>query len=498
MDKAYIAIDLKSFYASVECSERGIDPLDTCLVVADPTRTEKTICLAVSPALKSYGIPGRPRLFEVVQKVKEINNDRRRTAPGRRLTGSSVSLVSQNANPSLEVDYITAPPRMKLYMKYSTKIYDIYLKYFSPDDIHVYSCDEVFIDATPYLGIYDMTPHELTRTIISDVLVSTGITATAGIGTNLYLCKIAMDIMAKKIPPDKDGVRIVELDEKSYREQLWVHTPITDFWGVGSGIAKRLAGLHLFTMGDIAAYSEMFEDSLYNAFGVKAELLIDHAWGWEPCTIWDIKHYEPKSSSLSSGQVLQRPYSYSETEIIVREMADRLALDLVKKGLVTDQLTLTVNFECFRSDEEIRRFNGEMHYDWYGRPAPKHAHGTANLAVKTSVSSEIINAFLDLYRRIVDKELFSRRITVCACNVTPCAEADAEPEYEQLDLFTDYEAREKEKKEERLRLKKEAALQQAQIEIKDRFGNNAILKGTNFLKGATARERNAQVGGHKA
>lgn len=497
-EKTYIAIDLKSFYASVECADRGIDPLDTCLVVADPTRTDKTICLAVSPALKAYGIPGRPRLFEVVQRVREINNDRKSRASGHKLTGSSVNYSRQKADPSLEVSYITATPRMALYMKYSTRIYKIYLKYFSPDDIHVYSCDEVFIDATPYLGIYGMTPHELTMKIIKDVLITTGITATAGIGTNLFLCKAAMDIVAKRVPADKDGVRIAELDEAGFRRQLWDHRPLTDFWGVGRGTEKRLAALGLYTMGDVAELSEKRHEILYDAFGVKAELLIDHAWGWEPCTIEAIKGYVPESNSLTEGQVLQRPYEYSEAAIIVREMADVMSLNLTRKGLVTDLMTLTLNYECFRSQEEIDAFKGELHYDWYGRPAPRHAHGTARLEKKTASSRLITEAVMELYEKITDRRLCVRRVTLCACDVVPGTEAEAEPEYEQMDLFTDYGARESEKRAEKERLEKETALQQAELKIKGKYGKNAILKGTSFLEGATTRERNMQVGGHKA
>ena len=498
MNKTYIAIDLKSFYASVECVERGLDPLTTCLVVADASRTDKTICLAVSPGLKSYGVPGRPRLFEVIQKVKELNNNRKAAAPNHKFTGHSCLTYELNTDPSLELNYITATPQMALYMKYSTEIYKIYLKYIAPEDIHVYSCDEVFIDVTPYLETYHMTPHELAITMIRDVLSKTGITATAGIGTNMYLCKVAMDIVAKHIPADKDGVRIAELDEMSYREQLWSHTPITDFWGIGGGIARRLAGLSLFTMGDIAEYSEYFEDNLYKTFGINAEIIIDHAWGWEPTTIDYIKKYIPETNSLSSGQVLQRPYAYKEAAIIVREMADLLSLDLVRKGFVTDQMTLTIGYECLKDTFSISHYKGSLHYDWYGRPVPKHAHGTVNLEHRTASAKTIIDAVMDLYWNITDPDLLIRRVNICACKIEPEKSLSDAPEYEQLDLFTDYEAREKEQKIEIERQRREKALQLASLEIKQKFGKNAILKGTNFLEGAMTRERNMQIGGHKA
>ena len=498
MEKSYIAIDLKSFYASVECVERGLDPLTTCLVVADPTRTDKTICLAVSAGLKSYGVPGRPRLFEAVQKVREINAERKYKAPDHRFTGKSCFTFELESNPALELDYITAPPRMALYMRYSTDVYKIYLKYIAPEDIHVYSCDEVFMYVTPYLGIYRMTPHELAMTMIRDVLSNTGITATAGIGTNLFLSKVAMDIVAKHMPADKDGVRIAELDERGFREKLWPHTPITDFWSIGGGTAKRLAGLHLFTMGDVAEYSEGFEDSLYKTFGVNAELLIDHSWGWEPCTIDYIKRYVPTTNSLSNGQVLPRPYTFNEAAIIVMEMTDLLTLDLVRKRLVTDQMTLTIGYECLKGADAMAEYKGSVHYDWYGRPVPKHAHGTANLEYKTASTRIITDAVIELYERITDRNLMIRRVIICACNVIPEQELYDKQMYEQLDLFTDYEKRERERLAEEDRLRKEKALQLATLEIKERFGKNAILKGTNFLTGAMTRERNMQIGGHKA
>ncbi len=475
MERQYIAIDLKSFYASVECKERGLDPLTTRLVVADASRTEKTICLAVSPALKAYGIPGRPRLFEVVEAAKRFG-----------------------------IDYITATPRMSLYMDYSNRIYDVYLKYVSAEDMHVYSCDEVFIDATNYLKTYKLTAHELALKMIRDVLRTTGITATAGIGTNLYLCKIAMDIEAKHMPADKDGVRIAELDEMSYRRKLWSHTPITDFWRTGGGTARRLARMGLFTMGDIARYSESYEDELYKAFGINAELLIDHAWGWEPCTIAEIKNYRPENNSLSNGQVLQRPYKHDEAGIIVREMSDLLSLELTEKYLVTDQLTLTIGYdvESLKDPEIRKKYANDIHIDHYGREVPGHAHGTANLERLTSSSRMICDAVCALYERITDPDLLVRRVSVCANNVVPECEAAKqlakESEYEQLDLFTDYEARDREESLKEERLEKERSLQHATVEIRQKFGKNAILKGTNFKEGAMTRERNMQIGGHKA
>ena len=495
MDRVYAAIDLKSFYASVECVERNLDPLTTNLVVADPTRTDKTICLAVSPGLKSYGIPGRPRLFEVVQKVRCVNETRRSKAPGRRFTGRSVSTTALDSDPSLEIDYITAPPRMALYMRYSTMIYRIYLKYIAPEDIHVYSCDEVFMDITRYLQFYGKTPRELVLTMIRDVLTATGITATAGIGSNLYVCKVAMDIVAKHMPADSDGVRIAELDEMSYRRKLWDHLPLTDFWRVGAGTVRRLERMGLHTMGDIAAYSEECSDALFTVFGVNAELLIDHAWGWEPCTIEYIKNYRASSNSLSSGQVLQRPYEHAEAAIIVREMTDLLTLDLVAKGLVTDSMVLTLGYEAIGRGEE---YSGAVHTDRYGRLTPEHGHGTVSLGRYTSSTTAIIDAVMGLYERIADPGLMIRRVTVCAAHVVPEAEASANESFEQLDLFTDYGLRDKlSEQEEKLRAK-EKALQLASIEIRERFGKNAILKGTDLLEGATTIERNRQIGGHKA
>ncbi|MBR1700375.1 MAG: DNA methylase [Lachnospiraceae bacterium] len=501
-DYRYIAIDLKSFYASVECRERGLDPLTTNLVVADASRTDKTICLAVSPGLKSYGVSGRPRLFEVIQAVKLLNAQRRSQAPQRRFTGKSYDTVLLNADPALELDYIIAPPRMSLYMKYSTEIYKIYLKYVAPEDVHVYSCDEVFMDVSHYLETYHMTAHELAVTMIRDVLSQTGITATAGIGTNLYLCKVAMDIVAKHLPADADGVRIAELDEKSYRKQLWSHTPLTDFWRVGHGTEQRLYRNGLLTMGDVARYSEINEDLLYKVFGVNAELLIDHAWGWEPCTIDLIKQYRPENNSLSSGQVLQRPYHYEEAAIIVREMTELLTLDLVEKELVTDQMVLTIGYDVESlMDPSIRsKYHGEIRMDHYGRLVPKHAHGTVNLERQMSSTRLISEAVMELYRKITDPNLLVRRVVIAACRVVPEKEAETlqGQKYEQLDLFTDYAALEAEREQTRRALEKERSLQRAVLHIKRKFGKNAVLKGTDLQEGAMTIERNLQIGGHKA
>lgn len=504
--RTYIAIDLKSFYASVECMERGLDPLTTNLVVADMSRTEKTICLAVSPSLKAYGIPGRARLFEVVQKVKEVNARRQATAPNRQLTGSSSSAPELKANPSLAVDYIVAPPQMAHYMKCSTEIYQVYLKYIAPEDIHVYSIDEVFMDVTNYLDTYGLTPRELAMKMILDVLNTTGITATAGIGTNLYLCKIAMDIWAKHIQPDKNGVRIAELDEMSYRRNLWTHRPLTDFWRVGRGYAKKLEAHGLYTMGDIARCSVGKSDGyhneelLYKLFGINAELLIDHAWGWEPCTIADIKAYKPESNSIGSGQVLQYPYPNDKAKLVVREMADLLSLDLVEKGLVTDQLTLTVGYDIDNlKDSKISgSYHGEVTVDRYGRAVPKHAHGTANLDSYTSSTKRIVSAVMELFERITNKNLLVRRIYLTANRVLEETSAPDKHTMEQLDLFTDYAAQQEQQAKEKAVMERERRMQKAMLDIKRRFGKNAILKGMNLEDGATTISRNGQIGGHKA
>ncbi len=504
--KTYIAIDLKSFYASVECKERNRDPLTTNLVVADKSRTEKTICLAVTPSLKSYGIPGRPRLFEVVQKVREANNKRRWKAPNRTFNGSSDDMAELDANPALEIDYIVAPPRMAYYMEYSTKIYNVYLKYVAPEDIFPYSIDEVFMDVTDYLQTYRMTARELAMTMIQDVLKTTGITATAGIGTNMYLCKIAMDIVAKHIEPDKNGVRIAELDEMSYRKKLWSHRPITDFWRVGKGYAKKLEEHGLYTMGDIARCSigkpnELYnEELLYKLFGINAELLIDHAWGYEPCTMEQVKAYKPETNSVSSGQVLHCPYDYDKAKLIVKEMTDQMVLDLVDKGLVTDQLVLTIGYDIENlSNPNLKnQYKGEITIDRYGRKVPKHAHGTANLKKKTFSTRLITNAVMDLYDRIVDEHLLVRRITITANKLVDEKSVKQENEYQQLDLFTDYEAQRKKQAEEEEKLERERRMQEAMLSIKKKFGKNAVLKGMNLEEGATAKDRNEQIGGHKA
>lgn len=500
-EKTYIAIDLKSFYASVECRERGLDPMTTNLVVADESRTEKTICLAVSPSLKSYGIPGRARLFEAIQKVKEANNKRKWNAPNRKLTGESYSSIELKENPALAISYITAPPRMALYMEYSTRIYNIYLKYVSAEDIHVYSIDEVFMDVTDYLATYKCTAHELTKKIIRDVLANTGITATAGIGTNMYLCKVAMDIMAKRTQADKDGVRIAELDEMSYRRQLWNHKPLTDFWRVGKGYASKLEANRMYTMGDVARCSIDNEDLLYKLFGINAELLIDHAWGWEPCTISEVKKYKPQANSISSGQVLSYPYTCDKARLIVHEMIDLLVLDLVDKNLVTDQIVLDVGYDIENlTNPKIREtYSGEITVDHYGREVPKHAHGTINLKRRCSSTKLITEATLELFDKIVNKNLLVRRLNVTACKILSEDEIREEKgKVMQMDLFTDYEALEEEKRKEDEYLDKEKKRQRAVLDMQKKYGKNAVLKGMNYQDGATTKERNEQIGGHKA
>ena len=574
-ERTYIAIDLKSFYASVECMDKGLDPLTTNLVVADASRTQKTICLAVSPSMKAYGIPGRPRLFEVVQQMKEVNRERSRrisasasnpfpgdeAAAGSLFSGSSFSAPELEADPALKADYIIAVPRMAHYIEYSTKIYEIYLRYIAPEDIHVYSIDEVMMDVTKYLVLYKKTAHELAMEMIQAVLKETGITATAGIGPNLYLCKIAMDIEAKHTAPDADGVRIAELDEMPYRRKLWSHRPITDFWRVGKGTAKKLARYGMFTMGDVARYSLKDEDLLYKLFGVNAELLIDHAWGWEPCTIDYIKAYRPENRSFSAGQVLQSPYDFKKARIVVLEMADAAALNLVEKRFVADQMVLTVVYDNENlTDPAIReKYKGPVKKDWYGRMAPKSAHGTVNLGRHTSSSRIITDSVLGLYDRIVNPDLLIRRIYLVTNHVIEEAqikrkavktdvfssdpdrksnrknnrksdwENDRESAHEkgpasdpagnlstnqgkdpehgekgqagswqQLDLFTDYEALEEKKEREKAALEKERRLQEAMLEIRRKYGKNAILKGTSLQEGATMRDRNQSIGGHKA
>ncbi len=504
-NRTYIAIDLKSFYASVECMERGLDPLTTNLVVADASRTEKTICLAVSPTLKAYGIPGRARLFEVVQKVKEANAARLRKASGQAFSGTSFNDTELKSSPDLSLDYIVAPPRMALYIEYSTRIYNIYLKYIAPEDIHVYSIDEVFIDATDYLNTYNLSARELATEMILDVLKTIGITATAGMGTNLYLSKIAMDIQAKHIPADNNGMRIAELNEKSYRRLLWSHRPLTDFWRVGKGYAKKLEEHGLFTMGDIARCSlgkptdHYNEDLLYKLFGINAELLIDHAWGWEPCTIVDIKAYKPSTNSIGSGQVLHCAYTYDKAKLIVREMTDLLVLDLVDKRLVTNQLVLMVGYDIENlTDPKIKKsYQGAITTDRYGRTVPKSAHGSTNLGRQTSSTKLILDAVTELFERIVDKNLLVRRVNITANHVVDEASVQKTDNFEQLDLFTDYAAVQTKKEAEEAELVREKRIQKAMLEIKKKHGKNAILKGMNLEEGATTVNRNRQIGGHK-
>ncbi len=505
-DKVYISIDLKSFFASVECVERGLDPLTTNLVVADASRTSKTICLAVTPSLKAYGIPGRARLFEVEQKVRQANASRRVYVKGGEFEGSSYKASELEENNKLSLDYIVAPPRMALYVEYSTRIYDIYLKYIAPEDIHVYSIDEVFMDVTGYLNTYKLTPRELAMRIIKDVLDNTGITATAGIGTNLYLCKVAMDIVAKHIPADENGVRIAELDEMEYRRKLWSHKPITDFWRVGRGYAKKLATYGLYTMGDVARCSvgkdnEYYnEDLLYKLFGINAQLLIDHAWGWEPCTIADIKSYRPENNSVSMGQVLQEPYECDKARLIVREMTDILVLDLVDKGLMTNQIVLTIGYDIDNLTDPARRarYTGEITTDHYGRQVPKHAHGTVNLDNYSSSTKIIMNKVCELYDRIINTELLVRRVTICANRIAEASSEACQDNVRQLDLFTDFLVEDEDKEREREELEKEKKIQNAMLSIKKKYGKNAVLKGMNFEEGATTIQRNQQIGGHKA
>lgn len=505
-NRTYIAIDLKSFYASVECKERELDPLTTNLVVADTSRTEKTICLAVSPALKAYGISGRARLFEVVQKVKEVNAERLQKAPGRVFTGASIDDTELKASPSLSLDYIAAPPRMAHYIEYSTRIYNTYLKYIAPEDMHVYSIDEVFMDVTDYLSAYKLSARELATKMIQDVRENIGITATAGIGTNLYLCKVAMDIQAKRIPVDQNGVLIAELDEMSYRHLLWSHRPLTDFWRVGKGYAKKLEEQGLFTMGDIARCSlgrltdYYNEDLLYRLFGINAELLIDHAWGWEPCTIADIKAYKPSTNSIGSGQVLQYAYSFDKAKLVIREMTDLLVLDLVDKRLVTDQLVLTVGYDIENLSDSNRKklYRGQVTIDRYGRSVPKSAHGTVNLGRQTSSTKLIMEAVTELFERIVDKDLLIRRVNIAANHVVDEASIQKMDSFEQLNLFTDYAAVQVKKEGEEAELAREKKVQKAMLEIKRKYGKNAVLKGMNLEEGATGMLRNKQIGGHRA
>ncbi len=502
MEKTYVAIDLKSFYASVECVERGLDPLGTNLVVADASRTEKTICLAVSPSLKAYGISGRARLFEVVQKVGEVNAYRKMKAPGRRLTGKSADAKLLQQHRELAVDYIVAPPRMAKYMEVSSKIYELYLKYVAPEDIHVYSIDEVFIDATPYLKTYGVDGRGFAEMLIRQVLNTTLITATAGVGTNLYLCKVAMDIVAKHVEPDERGVRIAQLNELSYRELLWDHRPLTDFWRVGRGYARRLEKHGLYTMGDIArcslgAPTDFYnEELLYSIFGVNAELLIDHAWGHEPCTIANIKAYKPQTNSVCSGQVLTEPYPSEKARLVAREMAEQLALDLVDKGLVTRQLTLTIGYdvENLTRPEISSQYTGPVVTDHYGRKIPKHSHGTANLDRRMSSARRIMEAVTELFDRIANPALLVRRLSLSANFLE--REEDIAPgsEFQQLDLFMDVQDLQREDET----LEREKRRQKAMLGIKKKYGKNAIFRGMDLQEGATTMARNSQIGGHKA
>lgn len=510
--RQYVAIDAKSFYASVECVERHLNPLTTNLVVADESRTEKTICLAVSPSLKAHGISGRARLFEVIQRMKQVNRERlnagicsgaiRRDPETRKYQFSAASFDAEAIakDPTLEISYIVAPPRMRLYEEYSSRIYATYLKYVSSEDIIVYSIDEVFIDVTDYLRTYGMTAHELTMTMVRDVLYNTGITATAGIGTNLFLAKVAMDIEAKKSKPDKDGVRIAALDEMTFRERLWTHRPLTDFWRIGKGISQKLEAMQLFTLGDVARASlnPYCEDRLYKTFGVNAELIIDHAWGWEPVTVEDIRQYRPSASSISSGQVLQCPYDFEKGRLIVREMTELLVLDLVRKHVVTKQIVLDIGYDRESLEgERGRKYTGPVVTDPYGRKIPKAAHGTGNMDGYTSSTHVIMSAVLDVYDRVVHKDLLIRRVNVTACNLVSETEIP-EDKPEQLDMFTDYEALEQEKKARQLAEEKERRLQNVTLAIQDKFGKNAMLKGMNLMEGGTTIARNGQIGGHKA
>ena len=498
-EKIYLCIDLKSFYASVECIQRGLDPMHTNLVVADSSRTEKTICLAVSPALKEFGVSGRARLFEVIERVKLVNARRRLDAPNHAFTESSYDTLQLKEDPALELSFITAPPQMALYMETSAKIYEIYLRYVAPEDIHVYSIDEVFIDLTGYLRVYRTSARELAMQMIREVYSKTGITATAGLGSNLYLAKIAMDIMAKRMKPDKHGARIAQLDEMEYRRQLWDHRPLTDFWRIGKGYVKRLEKIGLYTMGDVArcslGNSNDFhnEELLYRTFGVNAELLIDHAWGMEPCTIADIKAYRPAANSISSGQVLHCPYSNEKAKLIVREMIDLLVLDLVEKRLVTDQIVLTVGYDIDNLTDPVisKAYKGPVITDHYGRKIPKYSHGTVNLGQHISSTKVIVDAVMDLFASISDPLLLVRRLTIAANHVLPESQAALEKPMQQLSLFEESE-------QEQLDLQRERNAQEAILSIRRKYGKNAILKGMNFKEGATTRDRNGQIGGHKA
>ncbi len=494
MNQIYICIDLKSFYASVECRERNLDPLTTNLVVADSSRTEKTICLAVSPSLKQYGLSGRSRLFEVVQTIKEINKKR------KPFIGKSHNDIEIQNNPHLKIDYIVARPRMSLYLKYSTNIYSIYLRHLSPEDIFVYSIDEVFADITNYLKLYKCSPEELVTRILQDVYQETGITATAGIGTNLYLAKVAMDIVAKHKEPNEYGVRIAFLNEISYRQELWNHKPLTDFWRIGKGISKTLKKNNLYTMGDIARCSLENENKLFHLFGINAELIIDHAWGWENCQMKDIKSYKPLRNSLSSSQVLHEPYNYEKTKIIIQEMSELLILEMTSKHYMTNHIVLTIGYDISNLENQRIKdeYIGEITKDFYGREIPKHAHGTIRLDYFTSSIKIIKKKVIELFETIINKNLWVRRINISFCNLQREETIKEEIIYKQLDLFTDNEKYDYNKKQERILEKSDQNLQQVIIELKAKYGKNTILIGTNLKEGATTIERNKQIGGHKA
>lgn len=501
-DRIYIAIDLKSFYASVECHERGLDPMTTNLVVADEGRTEKTICLAVSPSLKVFGISGRPRLFEVEQKIKEVNANRQRNTKYQRLTGTSSDYTELMNDPNLAVSYLVATPRMAHYIEYSARIYEVYLKYIAPEDIHVYSIDEVFIDATTYLKMYRMTAYDLATRLIHDVLKTTGITATAGIGTNLYLSKVAMDIVAKKCPADSFGVRIAELNEQTYRRLLWNHQPLTSFWRIGKGYAKKLEAHGMYTMGDVArmSLSKSGEHLLYQLFGVNAELVIDHAWGYESCTMEAIKAYQPENSSMSSGQVLPHGYSVDQARLVVREMTDSLVLELVEKKLVTSQIVLTIDYDraCLVNSKHSKEAINDITTDAYGRTIPKPSRGSKRLESHTSSTTALMQAITALYDDIVQPKRLVRRLTIAFHQLKEETMIKNTPTIKQLDLFTDYKVVEKKKQQETVARKKERQKQEALLQIRKKFGKNSILKGMNLEEGATTRERNNQIGGHKA
>ncbi len=499
-DMRYLAIDLKSFYASQECMDRGLDPLDTHLLVADDSRTEKTICLAVTPSLKACGIPGRPRLFEAMERIRALNVQRLAHAPGRKFRGSSCSARELAADPSLKLDLIIAPPRMSSYMAVSSQIYQIYLRHIAPEDIHVYSVDEVFIDTAPYLAHLGISARELASRLVREVYRETGITATAGIGSNLYLCKVALDILAKHSPPDAHGVRIAELDEEGYRRRLWDYQPLTDFWRLGPGYAKKLRSLGLCTMGDIARCSLGSAGEYYNAellyrlFGINAELLIDHAWGWESCRIADIKAYRPENHSLHSGQVLSCPYPFEQALVIVQEMTELLVMDLLEKGLVSDHFTLHIGYDRESLTAPDIDYKGPISIDAYGRAVPRHAHGTARLPFPCCSVKRITEELSALFRRIVDPRLLIRRVNISAEQLLPESQAPQKQAFQQFDLFTDYEAQAREEKELELERQKQLAI----LHIRKKFGKNAILQGLNFREGATTRQRNCQVGGHRA